>query len=245
MSRTANDADIIRILRVFVAATRPVLAALKDPELLELNSSEPAGGIPGRLREKVASRISTVRPPSASATVQERADWWVRRVGVVTSVLAAAPGVSGAVTEKLPLKDALAAAGQGLVLCGIASEYGMQETDEQVQLLAAVLLHREVDPTHFPLNAQQIQDEAAESINELQKQRNRPTITAMARTLWKLGRTLSSLSREFHSHQQNGKRKSRLIGKLPGVDAVKSFLVERSNLEDVARAAHAWLAARG
>ena len=167
----------------------------------------------------------------------------MRRVGLVTSMLAATPGIGGPVTEKFPLKNALAAAGQGLVLCGIAGEYGVRETDVLVQLLSAVLLHREVDPSRFSQGTGQILDEVAEPTNELRQVDSKLTIKTLARTLCRLGDTLSSLSQEFSASRQDARKRS-LMRRIPGVGAgVDSFLTERASLESVAKVASAWLSA--
>lgn len=249
MARMVPDADVVHTLRVFVTATRPLLAVLQEPVDMLSSGATEAGetGLRERLRSGATSRLAAARSRSSatSTTLQERADWWVKRVGVITTALVSAPSVGGALTEKLPLKDALAAAGQGLVLCGIAMEYGIQEADEQVELLAAVLLHRTVQPGLFAANAREIEDDAAEATDGLRTTSSRPTAKEMAGSLWKLARTLTSITHEITGQRPAAGRKGRFLSALPGVGVVGSFLVEKSSLEDAARAATEWLSARG
>ena len=75
-----------------------------------------------------------------------RSNWWVRRVGRVTSLVAAVPGFGGAVTSKLPVSSGLGAVAQGLVLCAIADEHDMHDEVDVVALLGAVMFRRDLCP---------------------------------------------------------------------------------------------------
>lgn len=134
--------------------------------------------------------------------------------------------------------------GQGIVLCGIAGEYGVEDADVQVALLASVLLHRDLDPTRFPVDVTDVQDSAAELTGKLGRSTEKATIATAARAVQKLGGTLYSLSREFGSEQQP-QRKNRVTKKLPLVGVVGRFLGERTALGDIARAGSEWLQAKG
>jgi len=130
------------------------------------------------------------------------------------------------------------------VLYGIAGEYGVEDADVQVALLASVLLHRDLDPTRFPVDVTDVQDSAAELTGKLGRSTEKATIATAARAVQKLGGTLYSLSREFGSEQQP-QRKNRVTKKLPLVGVVGRFLGERTALGDIARAGSEWLQAKG
>ena len=105
-----------------------------------------------KLHEKAAWTGSPrpTRPARAAwaqMDVDARSQWWVRRVGRLTSLVAAVPGFGGAVTSRLPITTALGAVAQGLVLCAVADEHGMHDEAEVVALLGAVLFHRDLSPT--------------------------------------------------------------------------------------------------
>src|SRR6185436_14687951 len=88
---------------------------------------DPATGDDDRkLHNKVIDRLAETRLPS---------------------LVAAVPGLGGAVTSRLPITMALGAVAQGLVLCAVADEHGVHDEAEVVALLGAVLFRRDLSPT--------------------------------------------------------------------------------------------------
>ena len=151
-----SDADVAAVLRPFVRATRPLLGTLSDsdPFGLQARAQRATDGRAARvkrtLRTRVADRLASTRAPGTAAWKQmdmhARSNWWVRRVGRVTSLVAAIPGFGGAVTSKLPVSSGLGAVAQGLVLCAIADEHDMHDEVDVVALLGAVMFRRDLCP---------------------------------------------------------------------------------------------------
>ena len=94
----------------------------------------------------MVDRLASTHAPGTAAWAQmdmhARSQWWVRRVGRLTSLVAAVPGFGGAITSKLPVTSVLGAAAQGLVLCAIADEHDMHDEADVVALLGAVMFRR-------------------------------------------------------------------------------------------------------
>jgi len=269
------DEHIVRVLRPFVAATGPVLRGLRDADpfrlgrlarrrAIELQESdgevEPApapttrAGRAGRVlrsaRARVLDRLATSKLPGTprwqAMSPEERDRWWVSRVGRFTSVIASIPGIGGALARRLPVSDILGLGAQGLVVCAIAGEHGMNDRDEQVRLLAAVLFGRDVDPArHGDPHHADVEREAGElrgtvgSDEEEHEERGR--LAALARAVWRMGRTLWGLQQELDRRPQGG-RFWRAMANLPVVGALASYRSERSGLKRAARAASAWVA---
>ena len=151
-----TDRDVVAVLRPFVRATGPVLDGLREANPLglrdpgtDLPTGRSAGGRRRRLR-RLHHRLTRLTMPGTAAwaamTLTQRCDWWTNRVGRFTALLAAVPGLGGALADRLPVRDALGAAGQGLVLCAIAGENGVRDPADRVRLLAWVLFHRAITP---------------------------------------------------------------------------------------------------
>jgi hypothetical protein len=197
---------------------------------------------------KLAERLETVQLPGttrwADMTVDERTDWWVGRLGRFTALLAAVPGIGGALADRLPVQDALGAAGQGLLLCAIAIEHGVTDRAEQVRLLAAVLFDRQVSAELAGAKQEGEEAKAAaltEELDESTRKHGKVTVKAAARTLWRLGRALWAVVDEL-GKRPHGRFYHRMLGALPIVGMAGDYLGERSGLKRAAKAATRWIA---
>lgn len=150
MAEPISDRAVLAVLCPFVRATRPVLDALAKTDPFDLGSRVRSGEeqLDRTLKDRVLGALADARVPGTRAwaemSVQQRCGWWVYRVGRFTTLLASVPGIGGALANRLPVRPALGAAGQGLVLCAIAREYGVRDENQVVALLGAVLFHRDL-----------------------------------------------------------------------------------------------------
>ncbi|MEJ3656818.1 hypothetical protein WEH80_28045 [Actinomycetes bacterium KLBMP 9759] len=250
MAEAIPDRAIIGALRPFVRATRPVLDGLRESDPFGLRArvigAEPADGEERRLGEKILDALASVEVPGTAAwaamDVSERSRWWVRRVGRFTTLIAAVPGIGGALANRLPVSKAIGAAGQGLLLVAIAGEHGMRDEDELVQLLGAILFRRELQVTAPDAAADAVADEqAAEIAGDLAEKDAPPTIQRIGRVVWRLGRALFALEGELDK-RPHGNLLHEGLGMLPVVGAVGKYLGEWSGLKKAARQAEERLA---
>ena len=190
-----SDADVAAVLRPFVRATRPLLGALSDSDPFGLAGPRPQCGggvapsVERTLRERVVDRLASTRAPGTAAWAQmdthARTHWWVRRVGRVTSLVAAVPGFGGAITSKLPVTlGARARWRRAWCSCAIADEHDMHDEVDVVALLGAVMFRRDLCP---PARAElsrasdaAIDARAAELTGDLEKEK-KPTLQAGGR----------------------------------------------------------------
>lgn len=253
MAEAITDEYVIRVLRPFVRANRPVLRALRDADPLGLRRRAQDDRLPKGVLRKLRMLLAAAKVPGtptwAAMKPDARCDWWANRVSRFVALVAAVPGVGGMLADRLPLQDTLGVAGQGLMLCAIAGEYGIEDENEQIRLLAHVLLNRDVDAE---LAARTGSDEdadakAAELTAELdeseRKHGGRPTLGAIAGTMWRLGRALWSLGDEVGKRPQ-GRFYHKMFGWLPLVGVVGDYFGERHALRKVARAGRSWIIAR-
>src|SRR5207237_10353601 len=137
------------VLGPFVRATRARRGALSDSDPFglrarahRLHDDPDADPRERRLHDKVLDRLAEARLPGTAAwagmDMHERSRWWVRRVGRLTSLVAAVPGFGGVITSRLPITMALGAVAEGLVLCAIADEHELHDEAEVVAVLGAV-----------------------------------------------------------------------------------------------------------
>ncbi|HJQ45947.1 MAG TPA: hypothetical protein VJ870_06440 [Amycolatopsis sp.] len=231
MGEAISDRQVVKVLRPFVRAANPVLGAMRSPGRL----GRLAGlGIPGT-------------PAWDAMDVDARTDWWIHRVGRVTALATSVPGLGGALADRLPVQDALGASAQGLLLCAIAGEHGVDDVGERVRLIGWVLFGRDIDPV---LAAAEDPDEAEDARTEQlageftqpAKQARRMSFKAVAGTLWRMGRSLLAITGELEKRPR-GRFYQRAFGMLPVVGMAGDYLAERSALIRVAKRSRRWLSA--
>lgn len=252
MGDAIPDRVIIAILRPFVRATRPVLDGLRESDPFGLGAhAVGAAAAPAQergLRDKILDALATVQVPGSPAwagmDVSARSRWWVYRVGRFTTLIAAVPGLGGALARRLPVSSAVGAAGQGLLLVAIAGEHGVRDEDELIELLGAVLFRRDLTVTEATETENvAAEDRAAELTGELARPAATPTVGTVARAVWRLGRALLAVEDELDK-RPHGNILHEGLGMLPVVGAVGKYLGEWSGLKKAAREAQKRLAQR-
>ena len=244
MAEAIPDRVIVAILRPFVRATSPVLDGLResDPFGLRTRAARENGAEEERgLRDKVLDALAAAEIPGSQAwaamDVPARTRWWVRRVGRFTTLIAAVPGLGGALANRLPVSKAVGAAGQGLLLVAIAGEHGVRDEAELVELLGAVLFRRELSVGAATSTEDAAADDrAAELTGDLAEPASSPTLRRVARAVWRLGRALFALEDELDK-RPHGNLLHEGLGMLPVVGAVGKYLGEWSGLKRAAREA--------
>ena len=251
MGDAIPDRVIIGILRPFVRATRPVLDGLREADPFGLRSrafAGPADNAERRLRDKILDKLAAAEIPGTAAwaamDVPARSHWWVRRVGRFATLIAAIPGLGGALARTLPISKVVGAAGQGLVLVAIAGEHGVRDENELVALLGAVLFRRELTVTGATKAENAAADaRAAELTGDLAAPDGPPTLARVGRAVWRLGRALFAVEDELDK-RPHGNFLHEGIGMLPVVGAVGKYLGEWSGLKKAAREAERRLQSR-
>jgi hypothetical protein len=246
------DRAIVAILRPFVRATRPVLDGLRESDPFGLRSRATGqAGVPAEdrgLRDKVLDALAAVEVPGTAAwaamDVPARTRWWVRRVGRFTTLIAAVPGLGGALARQLPVSKSIGAAGQGMLLVAIAGEHGVRDEDELVKLLGAVLFRRELAVSAATGTEDAAAEaRAAELTGALAEPAATPTLTRVARAVWRLGRALFAVEDELDK-RPHGNLLHEGLGMLPVVGAMGKYLGEWSGLKKAAREAEKRLTQR-
>ncbi|MFC5947930.1 hypothetical protein ACFQH9_06550 [Pseudonocardia lutea] len=212
MTWTANDATIAHALHRFAVVAGPVLNAMEKRPLVA-----PESGVAGRIV------MSVTRP--ADGTLKERTNWWVRTIGGA-AILLAKPAAASPLASKLPVEESLAAAGEGLVLCGIAREYGLVGPGRQAQLLAEVLFDARVPSTTATTDRASLTGERS--------------VTDLAAEALRLGQILHGLGgrvRESRAHRKGGG----LLKRVPGMAAVTGIRADLADLNRVAAEGRIWL----
>ena len=238
MSEAISDGALVAVLRPFVRATRPVLDGLRETDPFGLRGRVASGEEDRNLGGKILDLLASVEVPGTSAwaamDVAERSRWWVRRVGRFTTLLAAVPGIGGALASRLPVSSTLGAAGQGLVLVAIAGEHGVHEEDALVGLLGSVLFQRELTVRAPDAVADAVAEkQAAELTGDAEKP---GTPARVGGVVWRLGRALLAVEGEL-DHRPHGNVLHEGLGMLPVVGVVGKYLGEWSGLKKAPRAA--------
>jgi hypothetical protein len=252
-----SDAAVAAVLRPFVRAARPLLGALSDSDPFGLQArarearDDPAVD-PGErtLHDKVLDRLAETRVPGTAAweamDADERSQWWVRRVGRLTSLVAAVPGFGGVITSRLPITMALGAVAQGLVLCAVADEHGVHDEAEVVALLGAVLFHRDLSPAPRAALSEvtdaEVDARAAEFTGDLHEEKT-PTLQRVAGALWRMGRALLAVGGELEKRPHGGVV-SRWVSMLPVVGVAGKYVGEWSGLKKATTAGEQWIHSR-
>lgn len=254
MTDVITDEHIASVLRPFVRATAPVLRVLRESDLFRLrgrvNALRDTQGLVGKLM----SWFDSMQLPGSSAwdamSVDQRCDWWARRVGRFLAVLTGLPRFGGVITSKLPIRNALGMACQGLVLSAIAAEHGEDSTAVRVQLIAKVLLGRELADSVAAGKTGQSREsedsrtaELTEEIEASRRTRGRPSVKAVVDTVWRMARALWEIHSELDKRPQ-GRFYHEMIGSVPVVGVIGGYLGERSALHRIARDGSRWIRRR-
>lgn len=256
-----TDANVSAVLRPLVRATRPLLGAFSDSDPFHLRSralqarAQPAVGAADRkVYDKVLDLLAERRLPGTAAWAEmdgeQRSQWWVRRVGRLTSLVAAVPGFGGLITRQLPISTALGAAAQGLVLCAIADEHGVHDEAEVVALLGAVLFRRDLSPrprAELGDSSNAAVDARAAELTGGLEQEKKPTLQRIGGAVWRMGRALLALEGELGRRPQGGRISrwvSRWVSLLPVVGVVGKYIGEWAGLKQAAKAGEQWIHAR-
>jgi hypothetical protein len=238
-----SDEHVASVLRTFVRGCEPVLPRLRDIDA-DVAPDDPE--VDQNLLRKVRRRLAAVRWPGSASwgrmTVEQRADWWVNRVGKLTALAASVTGLAGALGDRLPLQDVLGSAGQGLLLCAIAGEHGVEDRITRVRLLAAVLFERDLDPA---VAAGSGHDAPADPETAPEPPGDRKAgLKSTAKWLWRQGKLLLAVQDELGKRPQ-GRFYHRVLGMLPVVGLAGDYLGERSALKRAAKSADRWLHTEG
>jgi hypothetical protein len=252
VAEAISDERVAAVLRVFVRGCGPMVHRLReDGEPVEIDADEVE--VDRSLLDKVKAQLAQVKFPGsdswATMGADDRSDWWVSRVGRLTALVASFTGLAGAIGDRFPLQDMLGSAGQGLLLCAIASEHGVDDRGTRVRLLASVLFERDIDPVVANGNGDDAADEkkveelAAEAVAgdvEEPPKGKKFGIKAAAKMLWRQGRMLMAISDELEKRPQ-GRFYHKALGMLPVVGMAGDYFGERSALKRAAKAGNKWL----
>lgn len=235
------DAALVAVLRPFVRATRPVLAGLREVDPFGLRTRVASGAEDRSVGTAILDTLASVEVPGTSAwaamDVQERSGWWVHRVGRLTTLLAAVPGIGGALANRLPVSEILGAAGQGLVLVAIAGEHGVRDEEALVGLLGNILFRRDLAVGKPDAAADAVAEgRAAELTGDLAEPASTSTVANVGKAVWRLGRALLTVEGEL-DRRPHGNLLHHGLGLLPVVGAVGKYLGEWSGLKEAARQA--------
>ncbi len=257
MSEAISDAALVAVLRPFVRACSPVVDALRESDPFGLKARGHRGerqSTDQGIGTRVLDTLTSVRVPGTAAweamDTGARISWWIGRFGRLTALVTAIPGLGGALADRLPVRDILGVASQGLVLCAIAGECGVTDVAQRVRLIASVLFERDIDPVLAAGRADgraQAPEDAdvarlTEELDESRRRHGAVTLKAVGATLWRLGRSLRGITVEL-GRRPSGRFYHRLLGQIPVVGAAGDYLGERSGMRTVRQRARRWLVA--
>lgn len=224
-------------LRGFASTAIPVTAAIRDPSFVgSLGATLEGLGKAGVLGKKVLE--SAVKPKGNSEA--DRVVWWAQRVGLVTSLLSLAPELAGPISGKLPASEILGAAGAGLVLCGIAGEYGLQDVQKVSQMLAAVLFDRHVDDSPDSPGKENA-DPAPSFVSRVQEAGHSLSAAQAARVVWGLGVQLKGLLDEISSQKIEPLTRRGLRRAVPYGAKLDRYRAGKASIEQTAHKGVLWL----
>ena len=266
--RAMRESDPLRLRNRFRGDRGPVDDGdleLGDLELGDLEPGEPGRGEPGAgergpdephpddpgFVDKLMRQLDGMQLPGSTTwdgmTVDQRCDWWVKRIGRFFALITSLPNFGGAITSRLPVRNVLGVAGQGLVLSAIAAEHGVHDRGDRVRLLARVLFDRTLPPE---VASGEVGGSAAEEdarteelsgeLDAARRERGRPTPKAVIRTVWRMARTLWEIDSELDKRPQ-GRFYHEWLSAVPVIGIVGGYLGERSALRRVAKRGAKWL----
>lgn len=243
MAARISDSTIATALDQAARGVRPVLDVIaSDPFRIKARTFVPTAAertVAEAMLDAAAWILDSLTVPGTAAWERadpdRRAHWWVTRIGALNSLVVAAPSLFGVLMNRLPLQDLLGYANQVLVLVAVAREYGVDDRQEQVQLLAAVLAGRDVITTiaHAHPKTDSVDDKPAPST-----QRWRPFVLFGA--LWRTVGILRSIGDQLHARPHPGTVSS-LLSNIPVVGVPARYVGERLALRRAAAGGVTWI----
>ncbi|OFJ55018.1 hypothetical protein [Mycolicibacterium grossiae] len=241
-----SDAEVACALHRAVAVIDPLLTLLaSDPVGLKARSQNADGAV-GRALDAAAWVLDAADVPGTRSwdamSVDERADWWVHRVGALDTVVVAFPGALGVLADRLPVQDLLGFASQAVVLCAVAREHGVTDRDRRVRLLAAVLCHRDLDAAAMTerRSAGTTGGATGDAIDDVTNAVD-DAPAGVPRALWRVAGLLRAINDELVKREQP-RSVYRYLGMLPAVGAVVDYVGEYGALKRAAKEGKRWLA---
>ncbi len=252
---TISDRDVARVLYTATGVIGPVLDVIEGCDVVGLTrrtATDPADD------DSVAAKIATslraitdrIGLPGTRTwdtwSLEQRTEWWVGRVGRLSTVVVAYPGVFGAISNRLPLQDLLAFSQQAFVICAVQRVHGVHDRYQQTDQLAAVLCDRIVDSRRLlsqPVEvAGSVSTDIEEAVVAAREHKRSVSSAGIAKSVWATVGLLRSIS-DVLSHRPSPEQPWRLLGAVPVFGAVADYVGERSALRRAAEAAVASLRA--
>ena len=175
-----------------------------------------------RLVTPLADRLG--RPPALPREERER--WWADRVSTVAAGASALPRFAGKLVDLLPVRNALGAAVQSVVVLGLAGEHGVRDPAQRVALLAAVLLDR-------PMTAAQVEPLLEKTDGRYREEIFGAKGKGVARRLWGTARLLGRIDETLDARPK-GRLGARFLANLPVFGLAGGYLSERIALRRAA-----------
>jgi hypothetical protein len=259
---TLSDTELLGILHRATGLIAPVLDVLADSDPFAGSageagdtgrraSSSAESSFPEKAVNAAANSLAWATNAAAapgtpkwqSMSVAERDDWWVTRVGSITNILVAYPGVLGAVADRLPIQDVLGFTQQSFVLCAIARVHGVDDRREQARMIAEVLCGRTIDPTVARADEETLAEAVPDDIPDADRDvaDGRPwSARDVVKRVWATAKLLRAVVGEI-KHRPAPKRIWRTLSNVPVVGAAADYVGERSALREAADNAARWL----
>nr|WP_246372521.1 hypothetical protein [Gordonia humi] len=222
-----TDTRLVDVLDRTVGAIDVVLDLLVDSDPLDLKSRRSGSCF---AVDAASWTLDTVRWPGTPrwdrSSVDDRSDWWVERIGAVTTLAVAFPGMFGAAARVVPLGAWLGYVDQALVIRAVAREHGAVSRGVGVVMLARILFDRDVSEIVAGV------DERVDDVDD---------DPGLVGRLWEIGSTLYEVSRSLDS-RPGPPRLLRWGAALPLVGAPLTYVGERMALRRAVDAATGWIA---
>ncbi len=195
-----------------------------------------ADGSVDKALDALAWVLNTADVPGTQAwedmSLDDRVNWWGRRVGALDTVVVAFPGFISVVAARLPIQDVLGFTNQAIVLCAVARECGVDDYGQQVRLLAAVMCGRDLGA--------EVDGGDTEPSPPPDSTQTDGMPPAFVKALWHLAGLMRAVGGEIVKRPRP-RRIFRCPGMLPAVGAVADYFGEYGALVRAAKAGRTWI----
>lgn len=222
---------LLDALRADVDDPADVLAEARRPgraEDLESAGDHGIADLPLRVVRRLVDVVIPDDDEWAALPEERRRDWWVSRISNVASLASGLPRLAGRAADLLPLRNALGAAVQALAVLAVARERGIRGREQQVSLLARILIERDLPPARVREVLTGSRDSEANIYREeaLGTPQSRSGWRGKVGTLWRVARLLSRIDGAL-DERPKGWLGFRALAQLPVVGLVGGYAAER------------------
>lgn len=234
MAELTED-QVVNALNGMIAAINPIIDVLSQTDVTGLRGKTfqdlpDNAGILRKAEHFAAKAVDLSALPGtkrwSALSMDERAGWWVNRIGNLNTIGVAFPNIFGLWARRLPLTTVLGFVNQAMVLIAVGREYHVTDRARQIEMLASVLGERTLSLT----DVDEVPDAPAPEAKK----------KSLIKATWDIARTLQGGVSEMDKRPQPA-TPLRWLSNIPVIGAPINYVGEHFALKHAVNKGRRWI----